>query len=85
MERTPRTRGTPPGARLQRAALEAEQARLVERALREGNVDQLAAGRSQEDDAKRLRGIPCVGGPLGGAIPGTRPDRNRRLDSWSGR
>jgi hypothetical protein len=72
-------------ARLQRAALETEQARLVERALREGDIDQLAAGRSPEDDAKRLRGIPCVGGPLGGAIPGTRPGVTGKLGRWPGR
>ncbi len=64
---------------------EAEQARLVAEALREGDVDQLAAGRSPEDDAKRLRWIPCVGEPLGGAIPGTRPGVTGKLGRWSGR
>jgi hypothetical protein len=43
------------------------------------------AGRSPEDDAKRKRGIPVVGG-YSAAIPGSTPHQHsRRLDSWSGR
>ena len=72
-------------ARLQRAGLEAAQAGLVERALREGG-ERVSAARSVPLDHRRARAIPIIG-PMagGGAIPGTRPDRNRRLDSWSGR
>jgi hypothetical protein len=50
-----------------------------------GSPERIARGRSSEDDARRLRGLPVVGGPLGGAIPGTSPHRNAALDRWSGR
>ena len=50
-----------------------------------GSPERIVAARGAEDDAKRLRGLPVVGGPLGGAIPGTRPGVTRRLGSWSGR
>ncbi len=42
------------------------------------------APRSAAGDHYRLRGIPMIGG-CEGAIPGTSPHRNRRLDRWSGR
>jgi hypothetical protein len=38
-------------------------------------------GRSAPGDEAALRGIPVIGG-ASGEIPGTRPDRNRRLDYW---
>lgn len=53
--------------------------------MREGG-ERVSAARSVPLDHQRARAIPIIG-PMagGGAIPGTRPARNRRLDSWSGR
>ena len=49
-----------------------------------GSPERIVGARGAEDDAQRLRGLPVVGGKLGGAIPGTRPDRDARIDQWSG-
>lgn len=57
-------------------------AAAVERAL---GGSKLAGGRSAPADARALRGIPMIGGEAGGAIPGSVPHRQRRLDRWSGR
>jgi hypothetical protein len=60
---------------------------LVADALREGELDQVGkriGGRSAPADERALRGVPMIGGSFG-HIPGTRPDRNRRFDYWSGR
>jgi hypothetical protein len=51
----------------------------VEKAL---GGSQLIGGRSAPADARALRGIPMIGSECGGAIPGTVPHRNRRLDFW---
>jgi hypothetical protein len=70
-----------------RPHVQADVDRLVADALREGELDQVGkriGGRSAPADARALRGIPVIGG-AGGAIPGTRPDRQRRLDQWRGR
>ncbi len=48
-------------------------------------VNALEAERTPGDDRQRLRNLPVVGGPLGGAIPGTRPGVSRKLGGWSGR
>ena len=49
-------------------------------------VDRLEAARSVPLDPQRARNLPIIGpASPGGHIPGSRPDRNRRLDSWSGR
>jgi hypothetical protein len=53
----------------------------VEKAL---NGSRIIGGRSAAADARALRGIPMIGG-ASGAIPGTTPHRQRRLDYWSGR
>ena len=45
---------------------------------------EIIGGRSAAGDPARLRGIPMIGG-ASGAIPGTVPHRQRRLDHWSGR
>jgi hypothetical protein len=50
----------------------------VERAL---GGSQLIGGRSAAGDPRALRGLPMIGG-ASGAIPGTTPHRNRRLDYW---
>jgi hypothetical protein len=82
-------------ARLQRAAFEDERderrggakfdvAAALEQAL--GAGPRVSGARWVPLDHQRARAIPIIG-PMagGGAIPGTRQDRNRRLDSWSGR
>lgn len=71
-------------ARIAQAELERAQWRVrVEDALR--NSTTAASGpRSAPADSQRLRGIPMIGGAAG-AIPGTVPHRNRRLDRWAGR
>ena len=72
-------------AGLHRARLEAEQAKLVEEALREGG-ERVSAARSVPLDPQRARAIPIIGAMAGeGAIPGTLPHRQRQLDRWSGR
>ena len=43
-----------------------------------------ARRRSSAADLGRSRGLPIIGG-ASGAIPGTVPHRQRRLDYWSGR
>lgn len=72
-------------ARLQRAELALEHAQLIEEALREAGT-RVSGARSVPLDHQRARRIPIIG-PMsgGGAIPGTRPDRQRRLERWSGR
>jgi hypothetical protein len=67
-----------------RPRVQAEVDRLVAEALAAPAPKRrsLIGGRSAPADARALRGLPAIGGPLGGAIPGTRPDRNRRLDRW---
>jgi hypothetical protein len=55
----------------------------VEDALRETS-ERATGGRSAALDHHALRGIPMIGGAQG-AIPGTVPHRQRRLDRWSGR
>ena len=70
-------------ARIQRAELERQQAAAVADALRETG-QRITAPRGAPADPARLRGIPMIGGAAG-AIPGTMPPRNRRLDGWSGR
>jgi hypothetical protein len=50
----------------------------VEKALGDSRV---IGGRSAPADRRALRGLPMIGGAAG-EIPGTRPDRNRRLDGW---
>ena len=65
----------------------AEQAVVAEKALSEstgGTSSGPAGHRSAAGDPARLRGIPMIGGSSG-AIPGTVPHRQRRLDRWSGR
>lgn len=57
---------------------ERERREAIERALGESS---LIGGRSAPADARALRGIPMIGGAQG-AIPGTVPHRNRRLDRW---
>jgi hypothetical protein len=49
-----------------------------------GSPERIVGARGAEDDAKRLRGLPVVGGPLGGAIPGTRPGVTSKLGRWRG-
>jgi hypothetical protein len=44
----------------------------------------LVGGRSAPGDQAALRGIPVIGG-ASGEIPGTRPDRQRKLDYWKPR
>lgn len=70
-------------ARIQRRQLVEEHRQAVEEALRESG-ERPSGGRSAAGDPRSLRGIPMIGG-AGGAIPGTLPHRNRRLDRWSGR
>ena len=70
---------------VEKATAAAEQAAAIERALRESTGGSRPAGhRSAAGDPARLRGIPMIGG-ASGAIPGTVPHRQRRLDYWSGR
>ena len=49
------------------------------RALPASENGSVRAGAS-ELDRERLRGIPVVG--VGGAIHGSEPGRDRRLDEW---
>jgi hypothetical protein len=66
------------------AADDEEWAAMVERA-----TDPLAdrpsaeAPRSAAGDSSRLRGIPMIGGGQG-AIPGTVPHQQKRLERWTG-
>jgi hypothetical protein len=60
---------------------ERERRENIERALADVR---LIGGRSAPADPRSLRGIPMIGGAQG-AIPGTVPHRQRRLDRWSGR
>jgi hypothetical protein len=61
---------------------QAEVDRIVAEALDAPDpAGRLIGGRSAAGDAGALRGIPMIGGGAG-EIPGTRPDRNRRLDRW---
>lgn len=64
-----------------RQLLDAQFAALVDAALAAAPV---AGPRSAPADRQRLRGIPMIGAAPG-AIPGTVPHHNRRLDCWSGR
>lgn len=66
-------------------ALDVETRRMVEEALagREARR-QIIGARSAPADERALRGIPMIGG-ASGAIPGTVPHRQRRLERWSGR
>jgi hypothetical protein len=58
----------------ERAELEAEQARLVARALAEAPAGARLLPRSPPGDPRSLRGIPVIGhGAGGGTIPGTDP------------
>lgn len=70
--------------RLRRAAMEDFDPRAAaSAALQESR----AADRGGARGAGRptaLRGISMIGG-CAGHIPGSRPDRNHRLDRWSGR
>lgn len=45
--------------------------------------DRPKAPRSAAGDPGRLRGIPMIGG-ASGAIPGTSPHHQKRLERWSG-
>lgn len=58
-----------------RRELQRAHAIMVARALLESpdRIHPRIAARSSEDDKRRLRGIPVVGG-VAGHIPGTRPD-----------
>lgn len=67
----------------EREQAERERREDIERALRE-NGERLIGGRSAAGDPRALRGLPMIGGAAG-AIPGTEPHRQRRLDRWSGR
>jgi hypothetical protein len=69
--------------RARRLRLDDEAREAVDKALREGGTRPVG-GRSAAGDPRALRGLPMIGG-AGGAIPGTLPHRNRRLDRWSGR
>src|SRR5438067_195294 len=66
-------------ARIQRAQLEIEQARIVAEALTQSSAP--AGPRSAPADPRALRGIPVIGG-CSGAIPGTTPHKTglRRAD-----
>jgi hypothetical protein len=59
--------------------------RAADEALQEPG-ERVVAPRGAPADARRLRGIPVVGGAAG-AIPGTRPDGavSGKLGRWSGR
>jgi hypothetical protein len=52
----------------------------ADEALREPG-QRIVAPRGAPADIQRLRGIPMIGGAAG-AIPGTLPHRNRRLERW---
>jgi plasmid stability protein len=65
-----------------RLAEEAEWRERIEQAL--AGPERVIAPRAAAADPARLRGIPMIGG-ASGAIPGTVPHRQRRLDAWRGR
>src|SRR5215471_5616939 len=69
-------------SKFRRQELEAEQARLLRKALAEANVDadEVLNGNGRRrvraragGDPRSLRGLPVVGSGMGGVIPGTRP------------
>jgi hypothetical protein len=62
------------GSWIERSALRAAQARVVADAVLATGEDAPANPRAQPNDPVRLRGIPCVGRGVGGAIRGTRPE-----------
>lgn len=64
-------------AQIQRAQLNREHARLVNRALTETEHLQTRQVTVDRLDPLRLRGIPVIGrGHAGGHITGTRPDKD---------
>ena len=69
-----------------RPHVQADVDRLVAAALREGDLDGGAngSGAGRRRATRGRPGIPMIGG-ASGAIPGTTPHRQRRLDYWSGR
>lgn len=56
---------------------------LVDDALQEGAALP-SLGRSAAGDPRALRRLSMIGGAAG-AVPGTEPHRQRRLDRWQGR
>ncbi len=63
-------------ARIQRARLAADHARIVERAFGDSVGSDRPGGEppSNGGDEERLRGIPAIGRGVSGEIRGTRPD-----------
>jgi hypothetical protein len=72
--------------RVRQVRLDAATARLVARALGDAVGDDRLVSEPPTNggDEERLRGIPVIGGATG-AIRGTIPGQDRRLDEWSGR
>lgn len=75
---------------LHRIALRSAARRDVDRAVARALGESVGSDRITTEpptnggDEERLRGIPVIGGTTG-AIRGTIPGRNRKLDDWSGR